>query len=59
MWRRSSLPSISEWTWSVQRWLEMLTMVVIRWHQKLVARPVVRKFLDIQAEALNNIPERK
>ncbi|OJT02810.1 Glutathione S-transferase 1 [Trametes pubescens] len=32
---------------------------VYKWHQKLVARPVVRKFLDIQAEALNNIPERK
>lgn len=40
-------------------YLEMLTVVMIRWHQKLVTRPVVRKFLDLQAESLKNIAERK
>ncbi|EIW55443.1 glutathione S-transferase C-terminal-like protein [Trametes versicolor FP-101664 SS1] len=32
---------------------------VYKWHQKLVTRPVVRKFLDLQAESLKNIAERK
>lgn len=39
--------------------LEMLTTAVIRWHQKLVTRPVVRKFLDIQAEAFKKFSQPK
>ncbi len=37
--------------------VEMLTATVTRWHQKLVSRPIVRKFLDIQAEAFRKLSE--
>lgn len=40
-------------------YIEMLTVVVVRWHQKLVTRPVVRKFLDIQAEAFKKFSQPK
>lgn len=39
--------------------LKTLTMAIIRWHQKLVTRPVVRKFLDIQAEAFKKFSQPK